>query len=330
MIRTRPQPACPLCATQGELILSAVPDRIYGVAGAWGVRRCGGRACGLTWLDPLPLPEDIGQAYRVYFTHQDASAPAGPAGWLRRLHAVFVGSMQRFLGLHRDAQRLADMFLDDLPPGRLLDVGCGDGRYLARMRARGWTTSGVDFDAAAVQTARERHGLDVCAGELASHQFPADSFDALTMSHVIEHVFDPVALLSEARRILKPGGRLVATTPNNQSLGFECFGACWYGLDPPRHVQVFSPTSLRLCAAKAGCEAPRVMTTAGRAETFLAGSIKLRGQALASDGRGRSDRSLVARTLKAQWLIWREQRQLKRNPERGEEAVLIYQKPATH
>jgi SAM-dependent methyltransferase len=328
MIRTRPQPNCPLCGTAGTRLFTDVPDRLWGVPGSWSHRRCPDAQCGLVWLDPVPLPEDIGQAYQNYFTHADCTVAERPGGLAQSAYRLATALPYRLLGLHRAAERLADMFLDDLPPGRLLDVGCGDGRYLARMRDRGWTTLGVDFDARAVETARTARGLDARVGELASHRFADAEFDALTMSHVIEHVFDPVGLLAECRRILKPGGRLVAITPNPQSLGFGRFGSYWYGLDPPRHVQLFPPPSLAACARQAGCEAPQVVTTAGRAETFLAGSFKLRGEALRAAGGGGSDRSLLQRTLKTQWLVLQEALRLRSHPDCGEEAVLLYQKPA--
>src|SRR5258708_36641931 len=98
------------------------------------------------------------------------------------------------------------------------------------MRRLGGDAEGVDVDPLAVENARAR-GLPVRLGDLAAQRYPADHFDAIYMSHVIEHVHDPVALLSECRRVLKVGGRLVALTPNVESWGHRRFQRAWAPLD---------------------------------------------------------------------------------------------------
>jgi SAM-dependent methyltransferase len=82
--------------------------------------------------------------------------------------------------------------------------------------------------------------------------YPADSFDAVIMSHVIEHVPHPRELLTECARVLKPGGRLVMLTPNAESFGLDYYGRCWRGLEPPRHLQIFSQLALEQIAKQAG------------------------------------------------------------------------------
>src|SRR5207249_6934470 len=88
--------------------------------------------------------------------------------------------------------------------------------------------------------------VTVHLGPLASHQFASGSFDAIAMSHVIEHVHDPAGLLRECHRILRPGGLLSVVTPNWSSLGHRYFGRSWRGLEPPRHLQLYTlPTLVR-------------------------------------------------------------------------------------
>ena len=299
---------------------------LWQTSGEWNFRGCENPECGTLWLDPAPLQEDIGEAYSSYFTHGDTGAGSSPPPWLQSAYRAITGIPLSLIGLRQAEARLKAMFLDDLPPSRLLDVGCGDGRFLLQMRKLGWETCGVDFDAKAIELIRQRHGLDVRAGELASHQFSDDTFDALTMSHVIEHVFDPVALLAEARRILKPGGRLVATTPNGRSMGRQLFREYWFGMDPPRHIQLFSARSLAACARRAGFAQSKSITSAGRAETFIAGSLKLRSYALMTSGRSTLDRFLLWRTLKTLFLQYREHLTLRGQPDCGEEIVLVCQK----
>jgi SAM-dependent methyltransferase len=110
---------------------------------------------------------------------------------------------------------------------------------------------------------------------LESIGYPDNSFDAITMSHVIEHVHDPVALLKECYRILKPAGYLVVTTPNINSWGHKKFEENWIHLDPPRHLHLFSQNTLQTCAEKAGCQNIDTWSTAANSIGVLNGSINI-------------------------------------------------------
>jgi predicted SAM-dependent methyltransferase len=79
-----------------------------------------------------------------------------------------------------------------------------------------------------------------------------ETFDLVTLSHVIEHLYDPIDVLKTCHKILKPGGRLWLETPNLESKGHEIFGKDWRDLDPPRHLLIFNRSSLIKAIGSAG------------------------------------------------------------------------------
>ncbi len=284
---TRRVPECLCCGIEGSLLYAGLADRLFGVPGTWGFRRC--HRCGLMWLDPRPVPEAVSALYVNYFTHVlEARVPrnlnqAAKAAVLSASFGYSELSRHRWVGwvlsrsrLVRDAVGLSVRMLDGRRRGRLLDVGCGNGDFLAAMRDLGWSVSGIDFDREAVAVAREKLGLDVRVADLHAASFPDDSFDAVTLHHVLEHLEDPVGALRECARVLKPGGRLVVVTPNGQALGRRLFQALWFPLDPPRHIHLFSVKTLVWVALTAGLALESASTTAREARFVSIASLVLR------------------------------------------------------
>jgi SAM-dependent methyltransferase len=160
--------------------------------------------------------------------------------------------------------------LDQLAPGlekgqRLLDVGCGVGTFLDVARRRGLDVTGIDIAEQPARVARER-GHDVRVGPLAEQELEPGSFDVVTLWDVIEHVDDPLALLCEIRRVLRPGGVLLLETPDEgtplrlatrvawrASLGrVRLVARCYY----PAHRIYFTRRGLARILARAGFGEP--------------------------------------------------------------------------
>lgn len=296
-IKAAPRPACAVCGATGETVYAGIPDRLFHSAGNWSIARCANAACGLMWLDPMPVPEDLHKAYAEYYTHADQ--PSRPESFLRSAYAKYVkngylalrygyrridpGFPGRLLGLLmyalHPARRLeldcSVMYLPERGGGRLLEIGFGSGALLEHLRSVGWDAQGLDFDPVCVERARAK-GFEARTGSLEDARFPDGHFDAVVMSHAFEHVPDPIALLRECRRVLKPGGVLVSLTPNAVSHGHRVFGAHWLALDPPRHLHLFSPESLRGALAKVPFSSARVFTTANGADYIYLSSRDLR------------------------------------------------------
>jgi len=278
-IRVIQRPACYLCGSSGKRIYEQLHDRLYGTPGTWSLLRCVNQACGLVWLDPSPADEDLGTIYENYFTHESQEPAWRSRNRLYRMW-VHAGAVYRAaidntaIG---KARRKADaIYLDGVKPGRLLDVGCGDGSLLVRMRDMGWQVKGQEMDVNAAEMARRYAGLEVLVGPLDSLRLPADSFDAVTLSHVVEHVYAPDALLAECRRLLKPKGKLIALTPNVDSFGHHQFGIDWVALDPPRHLFLFSKNTLGQMSERAGFEQFGVSTNPVRAQYISIASEDIR------------------------------------------------------
>lgn len=217
------------------------------------------------------------------------------------------------------------MYLDEMVPGKILDVGCGDGKFLNQMRTFGWTVDGIDFDNKAIARAERAYGLKLRQGDLKSAEFPENNFDAITISHVIEHVPNPVDLLAEVRRIVRPDGRVVLTTPNANGFGHEAFRNFWFGIDPPRHLQIFTPQSLRSTAERAGLKIQHAGTSAANADIFFGGSESIQNW-VATDGESDSSRINVLRAFRAIMFQYRESIRLRSEPLVGEEIVLVASK----
>ena len=326
MINSTAKPRCPVCKSHSEILHGGLRDQLFGAPGDWSLRRCAATPCGLLWLDPCPVEADIAKAYQTYYTHADTEKkPLIRSHLVAAVRDFFVGVVTTLCGQRQEKIDIAHMYLRDMPPGRVLDIGCGEAKFLHRMQQTGWEVQGIDFDASAASNAKKLFDIDVQVGKLEDVKFPDGTFDAITMNHVIEHVFDPVALLQEARRILKPGGRLVMVTPNALSMGHRVFGRFWRGLEPPRHIQIFTPSSLDTVARSAGLAVNKVFTTAVNGWIiFSASSALQRHQGLCSTtnlcGHEKPTRGEQIQGLKLQL---RESFRLKQHPADGEEIVLI-------
>jgi 2-polyprenyl-3-methyl-5-hydroxy-6-metoxy-1,4-benzoquinol methylase len=273
LINTVPRPDCYICGKKGDLIYSHLNDRLFGSKGEWNLKKCPVASCGLIWLDPMPREEEIGKLYQNYYTHTEMMSM--PDNLLRRLYSrISLGYTAQRYGYDIDSVSVFDRVLGQLiylhpgrrtdieckvfflqanPEGRLLEVGCGNGYTLNKLGKLGWKVEGLDLDINAVRIAKA-NGLTVHHGDIKQKKYSNDTFDVITMSHVVEHVYDPVDVLRECHRVMKPGGRLVCVTPNAESWGHKLYKYDWRGLEPPRHLHIFNIASLCEITRQAGFE----------------------------------------------------------------------------
>lgn len=224
--------ACPVCAAAASAALF--------VKDGYEMRRCGD--CGAVFVGANPATIDFAALYGESYYRGGSDA----------VFADYVGEQAQ----RRAQARRRLWWLRHGPrrwprQGRLLDVGCAAGFFLAEARAH-YDVQGVELSPWAAAYARERLGLDVRTGTLEQAALPAGRFDIVTLWDVIEHVAEPVPLLAEVARVLAPGGRAVLTTGDWGSAYAQSRGADWHLMTPPWHLTMFSRATLARAAARAG------------------------------------------------------------------------------
>ena len=172
------------------------------------------------------------------------------------LEGVEYSSDSTNLNLRRlfwfNRQRL-DLMEKIKEPGRLLDVGCGPGFFLASAQKRGWEVTGLDISIKAEAFAKRRFHLDIAVCQLEQAEFPGKSFDLITMWHVLEHMPHPRVTLRKAYELLKPDGLLLVQVPNVNSLPARMKRARFSEFSGPKfHRYYFSLTSLTRLLRLAG------------------------------------------------------------------------------
>jgi SAM-dependent methyltransferase len=227
------------CSHPVERLEKLFDARDYVTGDPFEIRRCSGCGLAITW--PPPPPGEMGRYYPdAYYGDAGEKRFVGPVeGMQRALYGSRVSQVEQALGGAR---------------GRVLDVGCGRGFLLDAFRRRGWSVEGTEMSAASSAHAREALGIRVHLGPLETLALPAESFDAVTLWHVLEHVTTPVELLAEIRRLLRPGGVLLVSVPNFGSPEARATGAGWFHLDVPRHLIHFTPETLDASLRQSGLE----------------------------------------------------------------------------
>jgi len=343
---TRPEilahaaPICRLCGATGAPLHATMDDRLYGVEGSWSLLCC--PECGLIWLDPSPDAADMGRLYENYHTHDEMARvsfvqrsvrrgiPAALLGYRDSAGAKerATGRLLATIGPLREAARRSVMALTADGRGRLLDVGCGAGLFLSVMRDLGWEVSGTETDGTAAALARRQvPGAAIHEGLIQDIDLPDAAYDAITLSHVIEHVPDPESTLRACSRLLRSGGRIVLATPNARGLGVARFGRSWRGWEVPRHIHVFDPDTLARQVEKSGLAVHSVETVASSAFYLYLDGVRIErstpgGPPAAGQPVGRFDQLRAI----AFWL--KEYAAVRNGRSVGEEVLLVAELPS--
>lgn len=197
--------------------------------------------CGLSALLPMPSDAELGEYYSAVYFGWDQAKEDGKAWYFAR------------------------NVLAKRPRGRFLDVGCAAGFFLDGVkRHSGWECLGQEYSPDAAAYARQRFGLEVRSGTLQQAAFEEACFDYIHCNNVMEHERDPLGLLIELRRILRPGGTLKVVVPNGRvdRQGYADYQRLKGGPGGSRdgHLFFFSPDSLLKLVQKAGLTLQRAQS----------------------------------------------------------------------
>lgn len=240
---------CLNCGTQTASVLyNAVPDRFQGFPGRFTYVRCAG--CDLVQLDEVP--ENPGEFYKGYRMHTRQS----------RVYAA--------------VRKLAVGHCYYQVPGhgkRMLDIGCGNGRYVRQMSALGWDATGYEWDPQYAAALSREVELPVIAGEDALRE-RENRFDLVTFNFSFEHLDRPLPFLELVARCVRPGGEIYMAVPNIEGREASLFRQHWFHLDAPRHITFFTKQHLREMLDRVGFTDSEVRDLP--VPTGFAGSVSFR------------------------------------------------------
>ncbi|MCB0842264.1 MAG: class I SAM-dependent methyltransferase [Bacteroidetes bacterium] len=223
---------CPVCDSSD--ISHVLSPKDYTVSNeVFEVWHC--NHCQVRFTQNIPGESEIGKYYQSeeYISHSNTSK-----GIVNRLYQIvreYTLTQKRKL-----VERLSEK-----KSGSILDIGCGTGEFLGTMKSAGWKTLGLEPSEDAQEQARKNFQLDVYDNE---HLFELsdNSFDVITMWHVLEHVHKLHEYLDKINSLLTSDGLLIIAVPNYQSLDADVYQKEWAAYDVPRHLYHFSPPAMEM------------------------------------------------------------------------------------
>ena len=233
---------CIACGAGNGPYIDEIWDDRYGSPGKFSILKCA--SCGQMVTSPLLEETDLPALYSSYYPRRDVDFNA-----LRKeADAVLAdGAKQK---RYREGTDNQGHYL--VQPGqRVLDIGCGSCVSLLEIRNLGGEAFGIETDPN-VRAIADHFGLTVHIGSIHDNPFPGIDFDLIVLNQVIEHVPDPVALLKLVRGRLRPGGKVILSFPNAESLNKKISGRKWINWHIPYHLHHYNKTSFPLIAKRAG------------------------------------------------------------------------------
>jgi SAM-dependent methyltransferase len=223
------QESCPVCGRAGASEWLKAPDRFHGRKDQYTLVCCS--SCSLVWLSNPPEPSEMYLHYTAAYDRLiSASGQNSPHRWRDRKAALAPYKQS----------------------GALLDMGCSSGAFLESLKGDGWNLHGIEMSTECAKIAEAKSGAQVFVGHILEAPFRPESFDVISCFDVLEHLYEPRRVMAKVGEWLKPGGIFYVLVPNVDAAEARAFGSYWHGLELPRHLFHYSPTSLKFLAESAG------------------------------------------------------------------------------
>lgn len=223
---------CPICELSNEKLIFEILE----------IRLVECQKCGLIYLNPRIKKEDIMKYYPHTYYSKGNKIKKILEDWLTRM-----SNLRRFLTIYQYKRA-----------GRILDLGCGTGKFLERFNPKHWLRYGVEPNPVGYEIAVSKSGFKICSEELIDCHFPSFYFDVVTAWNVLEHIHNPRETLTEVKRILKEKGIFILSTPNVGGFGFKITKEHWFHLDFPRHFYLFNRFTLEKLLNLVGLKIVRI------------------------------------------------------------------------
>jgi SAM-dependent methyltransferase len=229
---------CPLCSSEQISLQLNCTDHFISKKD-FTIWKCS--ACGFLFTQDYPEESEMSAYYESddYISHSDTSE--GLSNKLYRIaRSLMLGKKKNLVNT-----------ITGMKSGNLLDIGCGTGHFASNMKKSGWQVNGIEINQKARDFGASHFGLEIMAPDKISG-LESNSFDCITLWHVLEHFHDPFNYTSEIYRLLKPGANCIIALPNSSSYDASHFGRYWAAWDVPRHLWHFSPETFMRFSGKSG------------------------------------------------------------------------------
>jgi len=285
--RTEHLEKCPICESKNTKHFFTAPDRLHGVPGEFSYHLCD--SCQTVFQNPMVVQDDLHLCYPSEYSPYnlkreipDVDFDALPNGNFRNgLRKAIVedvkgktspgltGMLGKLLAKNAFFRERAfyGLVIDELlPKGEgekfALDLGCGAGWLMEKLKKVGWQTEGLEWNEEAAKLAREVTNRNVFAGDFRKIDIPKGKYHLIVLNHVFEHINDPKGALIRVRELLADGGRAVLFYPNPHSFGAEWHNTEWFPWEVPRHLIFPTPKAVKMMARETGFSEVNVITRA--------------------------------------------------------------------
>jgi len=262
MVKTK-EIVCDLCQSRENDKLFTTIDRLYGCEGDFTYVKC--KNCGLVYMNPQLAEDELANFYPEDYS------PHGVAKKLFHKTGTSEKERSKRFKLKDSFKKIKTQFLDDVKiipsvfkklnkDTKLLDVGCGSGKFLNEVKNETKTAVyGIDISELAVKTAKNNYDIDVFKGVIKEAPFSPESFDVITAWWYLEHVPNPTQVLCKMSELLNVDGDCIIGVPNIASFNGRLFKDKWYHLDCPRHLYLYSPETITKLLDKAGLSVYKIV-----------------------------------------------------------------------